>query len=89
MALEKYFKHIIVKSTDSHAPHSHDLLYLAGLAKIQLEPDQQEFLASVNKFNIQGRYPEEKMEFHKTATAKYAAAWLGKINKFYSWLTKR
>jgi len=89
LALEKYFKGIIVDITNNHAPHSHDLLYLAGMARIELEPEQQEFLATVNKFNIEGRYPEEKMEFYKVATAKYTADWLKKINQFYIWLLKQ
>lgn len=89
LALEKYLKGRIVDITDKHTPHSHDLLYLAGLAKIEMEPEQQEFLATVNKFNIEGRYPEEKMEFYQTVTAKYAADWLEKINKFYLWLSKQ
>jgi HEPN domain-containing protein len=89
LALEKYFKGIIVDITNNHAPHSHDLLYLAGMARIELEPEQQEFLATVNKFNIEGRYPEEKMEFYKVATAKYTADWIKKINQFYLWLSKR
>jgi hypothetical protein len=29
------------------------------------------------------------MEFYKIATAKYAADWLEKINKFYLWLPKQ
>jgi len=41
------------------------------------------------KFNIEGRYPEEKMEFYQTATVKYATDWLGKINKFYLWLSRQ
>lgn len=89
LALEKYLKSRIVKITDKHAPHSHDLLYLAGLAKIELETEQQEFLATVNKFNIEGRYPEEKLEFHQEITQKYAAEWLKKINAFYLWLSKQ
>jgi HEPN domain-containing protein len=89
LALEKYLKGKIVEISDNRAPHSHDLLYLSGLAKITLEPEQQEFLTEVNKFNIAGRYPEEKMEFHKTATAKYAGDWLKKINAFYLWLSKQ
>ena len=89
LALEKYLKGRIVDITDKHAPHSHDLLYLSGLAKIELEPEQQDFLATVNKFNIEGRYPEEKMEFYKIATARYAVDWMKKINKFYLWLSKQ
>lgn len=89
LALEKLLKAKTVAVSDNHAPHSHDLLYLAGLAKIDLEIEQQQFLAEVNAFNIEGRYPEEKLEFHKKATKKFAEEWLEKINKFYLWLSKQ
>jgi len=89
LALEKLFKAKVVKIINNHAPHSHDLLYLAGLSKVDLDIEQQQFLVQVNKFNIEGRYPEEKSEFYHLATKKYAGEWLEKIKKFYLWLSKQ
>lgn len=89
LALEKLLKALVVEATNSHAPHSHDLVYLAGLARIDLDMEQQKLLAIVNEFNIEGRYHEEKLEFHKRVTKAYAAVWLKKINDFYLWLSKQ
>lgn len=89
LALEKILKSETVKLTDKSAPHSHDLLYLAGLAKIDLSIEQQKFLTEVNSFNIEGRYPEEKLEFYQSITKDFATEKLKKINEFYLWLSKQ
>ena len=89
LALEKLLKAKAVQTTDKYAPHSHDLLYLAGLAKIDLDMEQQKFLNEVNGFNIAGRYPEEKLEFYKTVKKDFAFEKLKEINEFYLWLSKQ
>ncbi|MCG2690404.1 HEPN domain-containing protein [Candidatus Parcubacteria bacterium] len=89
LALEKLLKAVVVEKTDKYAPHSHDLLYLSGLAKIDLTIEQQKFLTQVNTFNIAGRYPEEKLEFYKIATKEFATNQLKEINQFYLWLLKQ
>ena len=88
LALEKLLKAMVVLKVDSHAPHSHDLLYLAGLAKIDLDVDTQTMLAEINEFNIEGRYPEEKLDFHRRINKAVADEWLQKINKIFLWLSK-
>ena len=78
----------IVDSMNGPAPHSHDLLYLAGLAKLDITIDQQRFLTEVTGYNIEGRYPEEKLEFHKKITRTVAQKQLAAITDFYLWLSK-
>jgi len=89
LVLEKLLKAKVVEITNKYAPHSHDLLYLAGLAKIDLDIEQQKFLTEINTFNIEGRYPEEKLEFYKNITKSFASEKLKKINEFYIWLSKQ
>ena len=43
----------------------------------------------INAFNIEGRYPEEKMEFHQKITCIYAKKWLKIINELYLWLLSK
>lgn len=88
LALEKLLKAIVVEFANEPSPRSHDLLYLAGLAKIDLTIEQQKILAEVNTFNIAGRYPEEKLEFYKRVNKNMAGEWLAKIGKIYLWLSK-
>lgn len=89
LALEKLLKSMVVEQSDSHAPRTHDLLYLAGLAKIDLDVARQKFLTEVNSFNIAGRYPEEQLEFYKRATKSMAKQWLNDISNFFLWLSKQ
>ncbi len=89
LAIEKLLKARIVDVMNGPAPHSHDLLYLAGLAKLDLTIDQQRFLTEVTGYNIEGRYPEEKLEFHKKITRAVAKNQLEAITDFYLWLSKR
>lgn len=89
LALEKLLKAFVIEVSNKHTPRSHDLLYLAGLAKIDMDIDQQKFLVEVNSFNIEGRYPEERLEFYHQITRKFALEQLKKIEEFYLWLLKQ
>ncbi len=89
LALEKLLKAKIVESTNGPAPFSHDLLYLAGLAKMEVTTEQQKQLTTINTFNIAGRYPEEKFEFHKRITKSISEQWLKTINELYVWFSKQ
>lgn len=89
LALEKILKAMIITRLDNYPPHSHDLMYLAGLANIDLTPEQQQFLTEVSTYNIAGRYPEEKLAFYKKVTRVFAQKQLKKIHDFYLWLSKQ
>jgi len=89
LALEKLLKSMMVEETNSSAPRSHDLLYLAGLVKMDLSSEQRKALVEINTFNIAGRYFEEKLEFHKRISKSKAVKWLKIINEMYLWLSKR
>ena len=58
LAMEKALKALVVKATGDLAPYSHDLPYLAEKARIELAPEQSEFVGWINQFAIRGRYPE-------------------------------
>lgn len=44
------------------------------------------YLLKVNDFHLQGRYPEEKSEFHKICTPEFARENFEAIKEFYQWL---
>ncbi|MFH0740010.1 MAG: HEPN domain-containing protein [bacterium] len=88
LALEKLLKAKVIEKTNQPAPYSHDLLYLAGLVKIDLTKEQQKFLVEANEFNIAGRYFEQKLEFHRKITKSIAQKKLAQIKESYLWLSK-
>lgn len=89
LALEKLLKAKVVAVTSQPAPFSHDLVYLAELAGIELTTEQKQQLTTINTFNIAGRYPEEKLEFHKRITKPIGTRWLTIISNLYLWLSQQ
>jgi len=88
LALEKLLKAMVIEAANEPAPRTHDLVYLSGLARVDITPEQQQFLATVNDYNIEGRYPEEKLEFHRRATKQLVQKELKRIHDFYLWLSR-
>ena len=58
LALEKILKSHVCKNTDDLAPRLHNLVRLSELAGLKLDQEQIEFLADMNTFNLEGRYPD-------------------------------
>lgn len=58
LALEKMLKALICKATGDLAPRLHNLVRLAELTRIPIQPEQVATLAVMNAFNIEGRYPD-------------------------------
>ncbi len=58
LAVEKLLKSKVVAATKEVAPKSHDLLYLAKKAGIELGMEVGQNLAWINNFNLEGRYSE-------------------------------
>ena len=62
LALEKMLKAHVTRQTRDIPPRIHNLVRLAGMADLSLEPDQLEFLREFNLYQLEGRYPDTKPE---------------------------
>lgn len=89
LSIEKSLKGIIVKTTREHAPFTHNLVYLAGKLSIELSKAQIALLTEMNEFNLEARYPDDRMEFYRKATAPFAKRYLDDARRFKEWLKKR
>ena len=58
LALEKALKAHVCCVTQDIAPRLHNLVRLAELAEIDIQPAQVDILAEMNSFNLEGRYPD-------------------------------
>lgn len=58
LALEKILKARVCQTSHDIAPPVHNLIRLAELAAINLDPKVRAFLAEVSPFNIEARYPD-------------------------------
>ena len=83
IVLEKILKALVVQNKKRHPKPIHNLLILAQEINIDLEKQDLEFLAEVNKFNIKARYPDYKFSFYKLCTLRYAKPKLIRIKSIY------
>ncbi|MDT3740066.1 MAG: HEPN domain-containing protein [Candidatus Kapabacteria bacterium] len=86
LILEKILKAHFVKIREESPPRTHDLFKLANQLSLEFSEEQLKFLISVNTFNIEARYPEEKLSFYKKCTKEFALDNIYKIKELYLWL---
>lgn len=58
LTLEKILKAHACRNSGDIAPRLHNLARLAELSGISFRQEHMDFLADMNPFNIEGRYPE-------------------------------
>jgi HEPN domain-containing protein len=86
LVLEKALKAFYVRDKQELPPWIHNLVRLAENTKLPLNEGQLAFLADVNDFNIEGRYPDFKFSFYKTCTKEFTEEQFQKIKEMYQWL---
>jgi len=89
LVLEKTLKALYIKKKETFPPKTHNLLFLAREAEIQLEDKDADFFEEVNTFNISTRYPDEQFKFHQLCTEEFTGEKLRKIKEKYRWLKKK
>ncbi len=56
-ALEKLLKALVVRATGNAPPRVHNLIRLAALANVTLQPEQEQLLSELSLEYIEMRYP--------------------------------
>jgi HEPN domain-containing protein len=86
LAVEKALKAHVSKATGGAAPRTHDLLRLAELAALPIEPSRRMFLARLQRYCLEGRYPDFSPE---TLAQDEARSELNKAREVRTWLTQQ
>jgi HEPN domain-containing protein len=86
LAIEKLLKALVSEITDEPAPRSHDLIYLAKRADIQLEPGQYEFVSKLNNASVPTRYPSDMQKILSEYTKQVASSYLKQTEEVTKWL---
>ncbi len=72
LVLEKILKALWVKDNEDNVPPKiHDLVRLANESKLNLSDIEKEFLLEVNDFNLEVRYLDYRLDFHKKCTKEF------------------
>jgi len=88
LSIEKMLKAIIVKSTKTAPPLTHDLVRLAEKAAVPLSELQKTELAEITTFNIEARYDDYKLSFRKKAKKQFSLKYLKKTKEMLQWLNE-
>jgi len=87
LSIEKLLKAKLINTTNNVVPPKiHNLLKLADLSGVILSDEQKEFLTDLNRFQIEARYPDVKLDLFKIATKEFADEYLKKFKEIFSWL---
>jgi len=90
LMIEKMFKALYAKThTEAPAaPKVHDLTYLANKCKLVRDDKIESYLELVTRFNIAGRYEDEKQQLYKLCTKEWTTENIKKIKELKEWLKK-
>jgi HEPN domain-containing protein len=83
LALEKMLKAHVARKINDIPPRLHNLIRLAEIAEISIEPKTSGFLRSFDMYQLEGRYPDygkvildSKIAKEKLSTAGEILKWL-------------
>jgi HEPN domain-containing protein len=83
LALEKILKAYVCRDTQDLAPKIHNLSRLVRRTTLTLNQKQEDILAEMNAFNLEGRYPDLLIP---PPTKKEAKDYMRRAKKVYEWL---
>jgi HEPN domain-containing protein len=65
LALEKICKAHWIRSSKTHIPpRTHNLIFILSQTDVLISNEQKQFLLEINRFQIEGRYPEQLAQLH-------------------------
>ncbi len=90
LCFEKLLKAAWVKSNAGNTPpFSHDLVAIANQTDIELSAEWYDYLNTINRWNIEGRYPDYRKKLHAIANETYMSHHLEKLKELKEWLRSK
>ncbi|NCO56001.1 MAG: hypothetical protein COS14_01960 [Bacteroidetes bacterium CG02_land_8_20_14_3_00_31_25] len=90
LTIEKICKAIWIKHNKTNfPPRVHNLLYLLSQTPVTLTEEQSEFMLSLNRFQMEGRYPDYWTQMCKICNEDFARKMIEQTNELKLWLIKK
>ena len=86
LAMEKMLKACVCKNQNKTPPKIHNLINLYRLAGLEANTERQDALGALNRFCIEGRYPEE---WPVIPDKKESQRYLTMAEQLIEWLKKQ
>lgn len=89
LVIEKLLKALYVQQVDITPPFIHDLVRLSEKAGLSLKEEQKDILDTISTFNLQARYDDYKMSFHRKCSREFTERWINEIKDFREWIKSK
>lgn len=90
LTLEKLVKaHWVKDNIENIPPKFHNLNKLLSQTKLELTEEEKVFCADMNKFQIEGRYPDYVSNIYKSANKKYSLSYINQCEALRKKLLKQ
>ena len=86
LVLEKILKAHYVNDLKDIPPKIHDLVRLSSLINLEFKDEQIKFLERVNDFQLEARYPDEKLKFYRICNKEFTYSNFQLIKELYTWI---
>ncbi|MBN2683436.1 MAG: HEPN domain-containing protein [Bacteroidales bacterium] len=90
LVIEKICKALWIKSNEGNVPpRTHNLNYLISATPIKLNDEMSEFLLSLNRFQLEGRYPDYLTKLNNICNKSFTNAMIDETNILRKWLLEK
>ena len=90
LVIEKLSKSLWIKHNEENIPpRTHNIIHLLSATPVQLTIDKSEFILSLNRFQLEGRYPDHLTKMHHICTEDFTKSMLENTNELRLWLLGR
>ena len=87
LVIEKLCKaHWIKDNVENIPPRTHNLINLLLATSITLTDEKRVFLLNLNRFQLEGRYPDYLTQLHNICNKDFTTQFLQDTNKIRLWL---
>jgi len=90
LVIEKLCKSLWIKYNQENVPpRTHNLIYLISSTPIKLTDDWSEFMLYLNRFQLEGRYPDYLTKMHEICNKQFTKKTLDTTNNLRLWLLEK
>jgi HEPN domain-containing protein len=89
LTIEKLSKAIWINNNEeNYPPKTHNILFILEKAGFELTDAQKDFLIKSNSFQLEGRYPDYKLEIYKICDKEFTEKFLEEVKQMRECLLK-
>ena len=90
LVIEKICKSLWIKYNDGNIPpRTHNLIYILSKTEIKLSETESEFLLNLNRFQLEGRYPDYMTKMYKICNKDFTKTMIDKTKNLKTCLLKK